>query len=67
VFYHQDSPNAEPVLDEGQELRGPCPACGKPPDVKLIIEVVVCSRQDPERLDAFEAEAQAPGPEDGRR
>jgi hypothetical protein len=49
IGYHQDGPEAEPVLDEGQELPGPCPRCGRPAEVLEIVEVVVSSWEEAQR------------------
>jgi len=49
IGYHQDSPEAEPVLDEGQELPGSCPRCGRPAEVLEIVEVVVSSWEEAQR------------------
>jgi hypothetical protein len=66
VFYRQGSPEAAPVLEERQALPAPCPACGQPPDVTEIVEVVVCSPEDLRRLDAVADGPLALGQEEGR-
>jgi hypothetical protein len=37
VRYVQDGPDAEPVLEEGQEPPAPCPRCGRPADVLPLV------------------------------
>jgi hypothetical protein len=53
-FFHQDSLEEEPVLEESHDDVGePCPTCGWAPVVTEIVEVVVESREDVARLVAM--------------
>jgi hypothetical protein len=60
VIYRQDGPDAEPVLEEGQDLPPPCPRCGRPADVTEIVEVVVRSREEVEALNAHRLGREGP-------
>jgi hypothetical protein len=52
-FFHQDSPEGIPVLEENPDDAGePCPGCGWAPVVLEIVEVVVDSRDNVARLQA---------------
>jgi hypothetical protein len=54
IFYRQHTPDAEPVLDAGQELPGPCPRCGRPPDIIKIVEILVTTREEAMRALAMQ-------------
>jgi hypothetical protein len=46
VRYRQQSPAAEPVLLPGQAEPGPCPACGRQPDILEVVEVIIHNRSE---------------------
>jgi hypothetical protein len=53
-FFHQDSPEGIPVLEESPNDAGePCQGCGWAPAVLEIVEVVVESREGRAPLEAL--------------
>jgi hypothetical protein len=54
VWYRQDGVDGTPVVDEGQTLPEPCPACGGTPPTRAITIVVISTREEVEELERRE-------------
>jgi hypothetical protein len=50
VVYEQDSPEARPVLSQQNPWPRPCLYCGRPTDVTVIVEVVITTHEEAQRV-----------------
>jgi hypothetical protein len=60
VIYHQDGPEAAPVLEGAEEPPDRCPRCGRECEVTRIVEIVVATREEAERFGRSEATLVSP-------
>jgi hypothetical protein len=50
VWYRREGVDGKPVLEEGQTLPKPCPACGAMPRTRTMTVTVVSTREEVEEL-----------------
>ena len=50
VLYRQDGPDGEPVEVRREGTDAPCPWCGRAAEVEELVEIVVRTREQAQRL-----------------